>query len=520
MIAHDVAAAHDAAAADPAVAFEVVRRPDYPRLAWLFELGERPRAHCGADVEVFRDGLVEGCWGGRFGDFDFAGRVDFFGSGVVARRGGASWLFCPPCHTCDALYALDHRGRRYVANSLVILFEHAGLTPDPRHNYTRSLITLTNGLDQAETLVWRTADVALHRLLGDDFTFDGDGPPRRERRREAASFPDYAAYHRHLLDTVAACLRNAADPVRRHRTYAPVTTCSGGYDSNAVAALAAEAGCRLAVTFGSARGGGDDSGRPVAESLGMPCVERGRPGRDTGGAEAEFLATGTGGGESPFAAFEEELRGAVLLSGHYGDKIWERSVPPGTDLRRTAPSGCSLADFRLRVGFLHVPAPFVGARRHPDVHAISNSAEMRPFSVGGGYDRPVCRRILEEAGVPRALVGRSKRAVATWFSWGPGQLSPEARASFEAFLRGQGDARRVRLGLLGFQAGSVAFRCLRKGIKLVPTLERPLGGLRDRLDPLFRSSENSRYANLLFVWALGRMLELRAAARPSDARVA
>src|SRR3954470_22414943 len=89
--------------------FDVVRHPDYPRLGWAFGLRERPTVHVGAAVEVFERGLVEGCWAGAFADFDFAGRTSLFGSGVVARAGG--WLFCPPCHTLDALYALAHRGR-------------------------------------------------------------------------------------------------------------------------------------------------------------------------------------------------------------------------------------------------------------------------------------------------------------------------------------------------------------------------------------------------------------------------
>jgi hypothetical protein len=35
---------------------------------------------------------------------------------------------------------------------------------------------------------------------------------------------------------------------------------------------------------------------------------------------------------------------------------------------------------------------------------------MRPWSIGGNYDRPVPRRIAEEAGVPRQLFGQLKLA--------------------------------------------------------------------------------------------------------------
>jgi hypothetical protein len=71
-----------------------------------------------------------------------------------------------------------------------------------------------------------------------------------------------------------------------------------------------------------------------------------------------------------------------------------------------------LTEFRMRVGFLNASVPFFGCTRHPEIHAISTSVEMSPWSVGGSYDRPIPRRIAEEAGVPRDAFGVSKEAVA------------------------------------------------------------------------------------------------------------
>jgi hypothetical protein len=36
---------------------------------------------------------------------------------------------------------------------------------------------------------------------------------------------------------------------------------------------------------------------------------------------------------------------------------------------------------------------------------------MQAYSIGGNYDRPIPRRITEEAGVPRELIGTEKKAV-------------------------------------------------------------------------------------------------------------
>ena len=134
---------------------------------------------------------------------------------------------------------------------------------------------------------------------------------------------------------LAACTANAADPARR-RTYRLVTTCSGGYDSNTAAALAARLGGRLAVTLGSARGGAADSGAPVAEALGLTCVERERTERASGGSEVEFLTPGTGGADSPLALFEAELDGALLLTGYHGDKVWEQLLERSVLVRNCA----------------------------------------------------------------------------------------------------------------------------------------------------------------------------------------
>ena len=66
-----------------------------------------------------------------------------------------------------------------------------------------------------------------------------------------------------------------------------------------------------------------------------------------------------------------------------------------------------------------MPIPFIGALRKPEIIAISRSAEMVSYSVGGIYDRPLARRLLEEAGVPRHLFGQRKRAMALVFSRAP-----------------------------------------------------------------------------------------------------
>jgi hypothetical protein len=141
----------------------------------------------------------------------------------------------------------------------------------------------------------------------------------------------------------------------------------------------------------------------------------------------------------------------VLFTGCHGDTMWEKQKVPSDVIKRGDLDGGSLGEYRRRVDFIHLPLPYIGALRHGDVVAISNSAEMMPYSVGGDYDRPIPRRILEEAGVPRAAFGQAKKATTiSFFGFQPGlveHLSPSTRRAIADFAKGWrlGLAARLRL---------------------------------------------------------------------------
>jgi hypothetical protein len=85
-----------------------------------------------------------------------------------------------------------------------------------------------------------------------------------------------------------------------------------------------------------------------------------------------------------------------------------------------------MLEFRLRVGFIHLPVPCLGATRQPALTLLSNSPEMMPWSIGGNYDRPLPRRIGESAGIPRNCFGQLKKAVGQPFNAAP--ETPKAHA--------------------------------------------------------------------------------------------
>ena len=109
--------------------------------------------------------------------------------------------------------------------------------------------------------------------------------------------------------------------------------------------------------------------------------------------------------------------GAVLLTGVLGE-IWynAKSTPPhrvstvSDQLERWTLSCHGLSEARLHIGYVHAPIPFIGARSRKSIFDLTNSEAMRPWSIGGRYDRPVARRLAEDAGVPRHLFGQKKLA--------------------------------------------------------------------------------------------------------------
>jgi hypothetical protein len=117
-------------------------------------------------------------------------------------------------------------------------------------------------------------------------------------------------------------------------------------------------------------------------------------------------------------AFEGALADSVLFTGFHGDKVWQydNNKAAKTIVSGDA-SGSSLGEFRLRVGFIHLPIPFIGCLQHPSINEIGMSENMddwylrRDTRAGRIYNRPIPRRIAEEGGVPRDWFGQNKRAV-------------------------------------------------------------------------------------------------------------
>jgi hypothetical protein len=154
-----------------------------------------------------------------------------------------------------------------------------------------------------------------------------------------------------------------------------------------------------------------------------------------------FIAADADGGDVYFKSAEPVLGGKILLTGFHGDKMWGKQTKDLSEhIVRGDISGLSLTEYRLLTGFIQCSAAFWGVKQIRDINALSNSDEMKPWDIPGDYSRPVCRRIVEEAGVPRELFGIKKRASWVRFNRSRDFLTAE---SMEDYLEWLGAARKA-----------------------------------------------------------------------------
>jgi hypothetical protein len=423
--------------------------PALPRLAWgaCLRAGDPVvRVLHGGWVETRDDAFVEGAWDAPFREWGFDRAPDLAGSGGRVSTHGV--CFASPGNMYERLQSVRADGTLYVSNSLAFVLALAGarFAPAHRHYYLDLLDHYRCGIG-VTTKSLRLADgraVALHDCCNLEVT-PGGSITRVDKpwQPPPARYPDYIAL---LTDTLARTIANAGDGERRWR-YRPLAMVSQGYDSTAVAALASRVGCREAVTFLRSRkapaGYVDDSGVAIARALGLTVTtyERNDAFAHPDYREEEFYLE-PWGVDRTMAAMAGQLAGTLLLSGRSAEVVWSRGghrhwglAHFRHPLNRTP--GCALGELRLRTGFFHfAPATIAAALHAPRIHAWNESPELAPWSIGGAYDKPIARRIAEDAGVPRHLFGHDKK--------GGDERTPSPRNRLERVVDRLNDSPRIR----------------------------------------------------------------------------
>lgn len=420
---------------------EYAPRSDWPALSWLARCrsdGGIVVSH-GLGVETRPDWFCEAVWVGDFGSGDFDHTDIVFGSGGRVRGGRVT--FVSSAATVDRLHSLNVGSDTIVSNSLPCLLAATGSELDPTYGrYVQDLASIKDGIDQyVRTL--ETSSGPLHLTYFRNLQLTASGAREVGKPDPDRGLGTFARYRAFLASALAALARNASDADRR-RPYLLLTTISSGYDSPTVAALAREAGLTEAISFRRARLGYDDSGRAIAERLGLQVTEADRDAwRSARLPEVPFLAVDGCGEDVYFKGAEHLLRGRVLLTGFHGDRMWDtkpRDLSP--QVRRSDRSGLSLSEYRLLQEFIHCPVPFIGVRQIAAVNAISHSPELTAWRVPGRYSRPICRRIDEGAGVPRTQFGVTKKAASVLIANSRALLTPGSMRDFTDWLRDRAPA--------------------------------------------------------------------------------
>jgi hypothetical protein len=420
----------------------------WPSLAWLAicEPGAKSiRVIHGAGLECHKQWFCEAVWDAAFpeGEFD---RTDLvFGSGGRLRE--REIIFVSPGSTVDRLQWAVRDNRTFISNSLPCLLEAIGAVLDASfRGYGDLFHQIVHGIDQdfpdLPIVGGRVRFTYFHNLVWNGSEIGT--APKPDPQRDFGTFESYTGF-------VSSALQRIADNMASRARKQPLDwlgTISRGYDAATCTALACSAGLKRVLTYDESQPGISDDGSEIARRLKLqPVVVNRSAWKAQRSAEALFLAADGWGKEVALAGTPVNLHGHVLITGHGGDNGWAMTfksagLPPNSSVEpslqslvRGSFSGLSMTEYRLHAGFIHLPLPFMGLRQLPDLLKLSNSSEMAQWDIGGDYNRPICRRVLQQAGVARDMFGTWKTGPAIRFLRGEDAWSPTGKRSFLRWLR-------------------------------------------------------------------------------------
>ncbi|MCR2045365.1 hypothetical protein NSA23_14775 [Anaerosalibacter massiliensis] len=428
---------------------------ELPRLSWCAIIEKDKEdidVYCGPWVETLDDFFEEGAWDDEFEKANFDNSVFFMGSG--AKLVNNSVIFSTPNHTLERLHVIREKNKIFISNSLAFVLEKSNKDLDIDYTgYEKDFATILKGINEYKSQIFLKDGQHLELYYYCNIVIDNQLKIKKEKKKQREDFIDFNDYYSSLKNCLKSLYKNLSSN-KRKINYGVVTTISKGYDSIACAALGKEIGCNLAVTLNRPGKYEEDDGTDIAKILGYEKI-LGKDANEymnrTDFVEAEFLASGELGTGIVFSSFEKEFQQNMVLTGVNGDLFWGRIndyVNREIKYENESIASTTLYENRLRVGFVNVPIPFYGAFNWPSIHKISNSEEMKKWSVGDQYDKPIPRRIIEEKGVPRSAFGRKKSGAGFNYQFDNlnrirTRMSPSSFKSFYKFYKENKSTKRL-----------------------------------------------------------------------------
>lgn len=390
--------------------------PSWPKLAWYAtwsRQGEVVNICHGAGVEIGTDRIFEGVWDGNFKEGEFDRSSVFTGTGLLVHNNEVTlvppidftlgYIFvCPPADS----------GQVHASNSLLCWLQQSGNALHPTYaDYYADFIRIAqNGVSNSLPALPLKGGAKVGVVYLAPMVIGPKADHRLPCNPGPVFEPNFTSYRQFISTSLERILRNASDPSRIAPLH-PVVPISEGFDSSAVAALAAELGVRDSYTIV-----GREDARKIGKRLHLNVRWRHR-------AWSLLLKTRTnleffampGGLNRTQALFESTHRDAFLLTGHGGDRIWCFDAQYQEGLRIPALQsfgGLSSLEYRLRVGYQTLGIPFIGIWHHAIVNQITQNPDMINWMEPQAKQasRPIARRLGVEAGVPASMFGQKKVA--------------------------------------------------------------------------------------------------------------
>jgi hypothetical protein len=426
--------------------------PSLPKLAWVAQVDRTSgivTLERGPLVEVREKFFIEGVWNGPFERGDFGETDCVFGTGGIVYDGFVR--FVTSASTLDYLYYAEERGFVTVSNSLPLLLARIGDALDPKcTDYPLICDSILNGINDYRRQIPTMKGDVRREMYGNLDVFN-DKVVESEKRMPPR-FKCFQDYRDYLRDNYALIAANARDG-NREQSFEILSTQSKGYDSTAVNAIASAYRIDKVFTVSKAKSifhlahhenegkHSDDDGGEICQSLGLNCIRLNRRAFEEDFAQEYLYYCALYHNQDANLKDLTKYIGKVslLLTGTNGDVVWPkenvaRRTRLDSAIRRGDLGGHGMSELRLAVGFVQLPLPFMGARQKPDIVRITESSEMNPWRLGNTYDRPIPRRIAEEAGVPRHMFGQSKMASVVLFSRPSIPYDPRLRREFFDYL--------------------------------------------------------------------------------------
>lgn len=348
----------------------------------------------------------------------------------------------------EYLFGVRKGDRLYVSNSMPFVLAESGEQLDPDYyDYEYDLNSTMLGYEHCRRCTPLLGGNKLLIYRGCRITVDADFNITEERQNHKFPMGDFSEYKASVLGVMQRMVENAQSPKRKHQ-YGMASTISRGYDACASSALASMVGCDTSLSLVNPPKYLKDDGREIARTMGYTNILEGDGNeflKNEKLLEAQGSCTGTSGGGAAFICFEKYTNGKILFGGERGDSLWERlhaNVNDDMDFTNgntLAQTGGNIEP-HLWNNTIAIEVPLIGCNQWTDTARISNSKEMKPWSVRDSYDRPIARRIVEEAGVGREEFGRAKMGAGITMHYETKKtiarkMSPMSYASFSSYCK-------------------------------------------------------------------------------------